>query len=184
MHIVRQIIKLWLPLAAAVTLLSGVIYISLQQVIRLGANEPQVGLAEDAAHALAGGASPSSVLPAGQVDLSSSISPYLVVYDSNGVPLASNAVLHGSIPALPPGVLDAARQSGENRVTLQPEPGIREAAVIVPVAGGPGGYVLAARSLREPERLIDLVGLYAGLGWAFTLGATLALVGFLELLPR
>jgi hypothetical protein len=53
MKVIRYTLKFWLPLAAAVTMLSGLVYIAVQQNMRIGANDPQIQLAEDAARALA-----------------------------------------------------------------------------------------------------------------------------------
>ena len=44
-----------IPLDMAVTLLAGLLYVSVQQVLRQDANDPQIGMAEDAAAALAAG---------------------------------------------------------------------------------------------------------------------------------
>jgi hypothetical protein len=183
MNIIRPILKYWLPLAAVISMLSVVIYLTVQQDLRIGANEPQVQLAEDAAAALTNQQAADSVVPAGKVDIAVSLAPYLLVYDASGKVLASNAVLNEASPTIPAGVFDFARQHGDNRVTFQPEPGVRSALVIVPVAGGQGGYVVAGRSLREVEKRIDLLGLQVGAGWAGTMLVSLILVAALEILP-
>lgn len=74
---------------------------------------------------------------------------------------------------MPQGVLDSAQQHGQNRVTWQPEPRVRSAAVTVPFGGAQPGYVLAGRSLREVEQREDNLLLLALLGGLITLGATL-----------
>ena len=165
----------WLPLAAAVTVVCGLVYLVAQQNARLGANEIPAALAADAAAALAAGQPAAAVLPAAQVDRARSLSPFLIVYDRSGAAAATNASLRGGLPALPAGVLEYAAQHGENRVTWQPEAGLRLAAVALPVGGGPGGWVLAARSLREAERRIDLLGAQVALGWAAALAISFAL---------
>jgi hypothetical protein len=76
-----------------------------------------------------------------------------MVFDPQGTVLASSARLHGAIPVLPGGVLAHARATGEHRLSWQPEPGIREAIVVVSARKGQLGYVVAGRSLRETERL-------------------------------
>jgi hypothetical protein len=183
MKILLQTLKLWLPLAAAVTLLCGVIYIAVQQDLRLGANEIPLQLAEDAAAALAGQQPAASVVPAAKVDIAQSLAPYLIVFDPNGSPLVSNATLHGSIPPVPSGVFDYTRQNGEDRITYMPESGVRSAAVVVAVSDGQGGFVFAGRSLREVESRIDLLTAQIAGGWLVTLAATLVLVLLFELLP-
>src|SRR5262245_50477852 len=93
--------KRWLPLAVAVLGLGGLIYLVEQQALRLGANEPQLALARDAAASLAAGAAAESVSPAGQVDIASSLSPFVAVFDDSGQALASSGRLHGQPPELP-----------------------------------------------------------------------------------
>jgi hypothetical protein len=183
MPILRNTLKHWLPLAAAITILAGTIYVSVQQSIRLGANNPQVQMAEDTAQALAAKQTVESVLPAGKVDIALSQAPYLVIFDAKGAPVASSGLLHGAIPSLPGGVFDAARQTGEDRISWQPEAGVRSAVVIVPVSGGAGGFVMAGRSLREAEKLISTTTQLAGIGWVAAMLVTLGLVAFFEILP-
>ena len=69
----------------------------------------------------------------------------------SGKVVASDALLNGSTPELPAGVLDDVRKNGEDRFTWQPEPGVRIAAVVAPLPGTSEGFVLAGRSLREVE---------------------------------
>ncbi len=167
---VAAVLRGWLPLAVAIVLLAGIVYGSGQQLLRQGANDPQIQMAEDAAAALGSG----QALPeTGQVDMATSLAPYLIVFDARGNPVSGSARLHGALPKVPLGVLQAARRSGENRVTWQPEAGVRSAAVIVPTGGRQPGYVLAGRSLREVEARESNLLLMVTLGTVFTLGATL-----------
>jgi hypothetical protein len=142
------IIKKWLPLIAVITLLCGLIYLSVQQSLRWGANDPQIQMAEDSAASLAAGGMPESVLPPAQVEISTSLAPFMVIYGAAGQPLVSSGLLHGAVPNLPTGVFDYTRQNGEDRVSWQPEPGVRVAAVVVAYGGAQPGFVLAGRSLR------------------------------------
>jgi hypothetical protein len=180
---IRNIIRSWLPLAAAVTLMTGVLYAVSQQVFRLAADDPQVQLAEDAATALEAGEPAGAVVPDGTVDIAASLAPYVIVFDAQGEPVASNARLHDEIPELPGGVLDFAREHGGNRISYQPEPGVRSATVIVPVNGGADGYVLAGRSLREVEAREAQLVRQLVFGWAGTLFGVLVVVSVVEVLP-
>jgi hypothetical protein len=182
MKIIFNTLKFWLPLAAAVTLLSGMVYIAVQQELRISANDPQIQLAEDGARALAEQQPPDSIVPPGKVDIAQSLAPYLIVFDSQGSPVASNAVLHGVIPDIPKGVLDYTRTHGEDRVTFMPEAGVRSATVIVSVNGGQGGFVLAGRSLREVEKRIDQLTQQVGAIWLAAMLVTLVLVLGFEVL--
>jgi hypothetical protein len=182
MQLVRATLKTWLPLAAVTVCLSGLFYVCIQQVLRLGANEPQVQMAEDAARALAAGEAPDGLVPTMPVDITASLAPYLILYDEQGRVTASNALLNGQVPAIPTGVLEYARQQGEDRISYQPDHQARGAVVVVHAEGGQGGFALAGRSLREVEKRIDLLGLQVFLGCAVTLAGSLGLVLALELL--
>jgi hypothetical protein len=177
---VLNTLRVWLPLGAAVTLMAGLIYLIDQQQIRLEGNNPQVQMAEDAAAALSAGKTGNALLSTEKVEISQSLAPYLMVYDAGGNQLVGNAVLHGAVPSIPPGIFDSVRKNGEDRVTWQPEVGVRQAAVIVPVNGGAGGFVLAGRSMRELEALEDSQLLRVELGGLVTLAVTLVLAAILE----
>ena len=183
MRFILRIFKAWLPLAAAITLLSGLIYLTVQQDIRLGANDPQIQMAEDTARALADGQPADKLVSSEKVDIAASLAPYLIIFDPSGNAIASNAVLHNTTPKLPPGVLEFTRQHEQDRITWQPEQGVRSAVVIVSAAGGKSGYVLAGRSLREVEQRVDLLTTQVGLGLSGTLLVTLILVILFQVIP-
>jgi hypothetical protein len=150
------------------------IYVTAQQSLRLGAEDPQIALARRTAARLDGGAAPASAIPE-QVDLATSLDPFVLVFDADGRMLAASALLHGRMPNYPEGVFESVRQRGEDRVTWQPESGVREATVAVPWKGG---FVVAGRSLELTEQRINQLGLLIGAGWVATLG----LVAFAALL--
>jgi hypothetical protein len=179
---IKNIIRYWLPLAAVITLLSGLIYLAVQQSLRWGANDPQIQMAEDAAAALAAGGTPDSVVPAAQVEISSSLAPFMVVFNDAGEPVVSSARLHGETPAIPSGIFDYTRQKGEDRVTWQPEAGVRIAAVVVAYGGSKPGFVLAGRSLREVEIRASQVEQITGIAWLVTLAVSLVVVAGCELI--
>lgn len=142
----------WLPLAAALVAMTGLVYLTVQQSLRSGANDPQIQMAGDVAAQLAGGADPVSLLGTAKVDLATSLSPYTIVFDEAGHPLASTGVLNGSVPVPPAGVLRAARDH-RNELTWQPRSGVRSAIVVEPFsAGSRSGTVLVGRSLTEVEK--------------------------------
>ena len=174
-------IKAWAPLALASIGLTFLVYLVFQQAGRMGANDPQIQMAEDAAARLEGGASPAEVVPADTVEISTSLAPFVVVFDPGGAVLASSAELHGAAPALPDGVLAYAQTHGEDRITWQPEPGVRMAAVVVPY---PGGAVLAGRPLREVESRVDTIGSLCLLGLGGILLGSFILAGVGEMLGK
>jgi hypothetical protein len=178
--VLARSLRLWIPIAAAVTLLCGLIFTLVQQDLRQTANDPQIQMAEDTAAQLAAGAPVSSLLPATRVDIATSLATFLILYDGRGDVIASSATLDGKTPVLPAGVLASARTAGEDTVTWEPRPGVRIAAVVVPVRDG--GSVLAGRSLREVElRESDLLGATA-LACLFILGAVAVTILGIELL--
>ncbi|GAC1372047.1 MAG: hypothetical protein NVSMB39_6280 [Candidatus Saccharimonadales bacterium] len=151
-------LSIWLPL---------LVYASVQQALRMSANDPQVQLAEDTAAALSLGQTPGSLVTGLAVDMRRSLAPFLIITDSSRHILASNVQLDGAVPLPPTGSFDTARSgqrlnapTGENRITWEPAPGVREAVVIVAYNGG---YVLSARNLREVEfRSERVLGMTAG----------------------
>jgi len=181
MRINIKIIKKWLPLAIATAGLCGLVYLTVQQSLRMGANDPQIQMAEDAASHLNAGASMDSVVPSTKVEIADSLAPFLIVFDESGKVLASSATLHGSIPTYPVGVLEYARQNGQNRVTWQPEAGVRMATVAVPYNSG---FVMAGRSLTEVEKRESQVESLSGLALLGIWVATLIVIVLGELVGR
>jgi hypothetical protein len=146
----------WFLGAIILTILCGLVYVSVQQAIRQGANDPQIQIAEDAARLLEAGGVPQIVL--GQnisVPIEQSLAPYVVVFDGSGKPVAGSGKLNGQLPSLPVGIFDFVRAHGEDRVTWQPETGVRSAIVIVGYGGKNPGFVMAGRSLWEVEKRVD-----------------------------
>ncbi len=170
---VKTIIKYWLIIAVIVTGLSWLIYAVVQQDIRQSADDPQIQIAEDSATMLADGRRIQDVMPVGTVDIAKSLATYLIVFDSTGKPIASSARLSGQIPTIPAGVFDAVRQNGEDRITWQPQSGVRSAVVVTQFKGANSGFVLAGRSLREVEKREDFMLQIVFAGWIAMLLATL-----------
>ena len=131
--------------------------VTVQQMLRRGANQPQYQLAEVYVRQLTSGSEPDQIVPAGHIDLANSLAPFVIVYDDQVRPLASNGYLQESVPTPPPGVFDYARRHAINVLTWQPRPGVRIAAVVRRINGPNPGFVLTGRSLimvEEQERLL------------------------------
>lgn len=168
----RRAAAIFLPLAVLATAICGLAYAETQQVLRSGANDPQFQLAEDGAARLDAGADGATVADSSRtIDLAASLAPFVIVFDTNGQVLASNATLDGGSPAPPRGVLAAARPGSPNAVTWQPRDGVRIAAVVV---AWKGGTVLAGRSLRLVEQREANAELIAGAAWLAMLAALAA----------
>jgi hypothetical protein len=129
---IKAILRTWLPFAVLITIVCGLVYDSVQQMLQQEADDPRIQMAEDTARALDGGTPPEAALPAGQVDVNRSLASFVVVYDRSGQPTAASGLLNGDTPRPPQGVLDHAGQNGMNRVTWQPQQGARIASVVVP----------------------------------------------------
>jgi hypothetical protein len=174
----------WLPFAAAVVVLSALVYGTVQQSLRSGANDPQLQIAGDLAAQLNGGAVAGSLLGTSKVDLATSLSPYAIVFDGAGHPVASTGVLDGDVPVPPPGVLHAAR-AHRTELTWQPRDGVRSAVVVVPFQGSAGaGTVLVGRSLSEVEKRETFLVYATAAGLVGGLGATAAACLFAAWLRR
>ena len=130
------------------------VYASVQQSLRESANDPQIQMAEDAANDLKNGQAPAGVVGRGNIiDISESLSPFLIIYDSTGLPLESPAKLDDTVPVPPKGVFQYALKHGQDSVTWHPERDVRIASVIQSYRSeSTSGFVLAGRSLREVEK--------------------------------
>jgi hypothetical protein len=145
-----RFLAFFVPSASVGLLACLVIAVVVQQDLRQGADDPQIQMAEDAVTRLDAGVPPRTLVDGPAVDLGASLAPFLVIYDSAGNVVATNGRLDGRAPVPPQGVLSTATQTGMDRVTWQPRPGVRMAIVVLPWAGG---TVVAGRSLRRVEEI-------------------------------
>jgi hypothetical protein len=160
--LLRRAFAIWLPVTAAASVVILLIFVAVQQDLRLGANDPQIQMAEDAAAHLDAGASPTAVLPNEHIDMAHSLAPFVIVFDHQGQPLASSAALNGETPLPPPGIFTSVPKNGRNAITWQPAPGVRSATIVVAYAHG---YVLAGRSLRVVEERESSLGNSVIVAW-------------------
>jgi hypothetical protein len=178
--LVRRIFLRWLQLSGAASACCLLVWIAVQQVWRLDANDPQIQMARDAARRLASGQAPvDTVVPTTTVEVATSLAPFLTVLDARGSIVASSGRVHGALKSVPSGVLDHVRASGEEEVSWQPEPGVRVATSVVSY---PGGFVLAGRSLVESERRTGRIGDLIALAWLGMLVGLAVLVAATEAL--
>ena len=180
MPIVREILRRWLPLATTIAVLCLLIYAAVQQTYRSGADDPQIQLAEDAVRALESGATAASVLPPAKVEIERGLAPFVIVYDGRGQPVAGSGMLRGQLPAPPQGVFEIVRTNGEDRVTWQPERGVRIASVVRRLTARSAGFVLAGRSLREIEAREANLRNMCALALIAALGGSLLVAGLAE----
>lgn len=178
-----NVARIYIPLAVAVSVMSILVYVAVQQNFRQNANDPQVQMAEDASVTLAQNNIPASIVPRGQVvEISRSLAPFIMVVEKNGNVLESDATLDGQAIKIPAGLFDeTANSGGQYRVTWQPEPNVRQALVIQSVPNS-DQFVVAGRSLREAEHRTELLGWYVLAAWLGTLVITLILLIGIEAL--
>lgn len=150
-------LRSWLPLAVAITGICIALYATGQQMYRESLNDPQVQMADDVVLRMAAGATASSSVSKSAVDIARSLAPFVIIYDANGVPLASSGLLDGKVPVPPAGVFATAANSYDDRVTLEPQTGVRIAAVVRALPEGKG-FVLSGRNMRVVEERITGLG--------------------------
>jgi hypothetical protein len=178
------IIKNWLPLAFALTIICGLIYGAIQQNYRQSANDPQIQMVEDIIDALNTGLDPQNLNSPVKMDIAKTLSPFMIIYDDAGTPIVSSGFLNDQIPTLPAGVLDYTKARGQHRLTWSPRPDIRAAAVIqyyqAPASpelkDGQAGFVLAAKSLRDIEKNINQLLYLALIAWIISLLGSLIMM--------
>ena len=182
----QRLIRSWIPLAIVVTGVCALVLVTVQQNYRQSLNDPQIQMAEDGASKLEAGNVPADLVPTQRqptVDIATSLAPWIAVYDQKGTPLESSAFFNNAPPQPPLGIFDDASTGNgkdttephENRVTWQPQPGVRQAVVVVAVTSGPskGYFVVAGRSMREVETREGDLTTMVGFAWVVTLLASL-----------
>lgn len=179
----RSALAAWLPLAIASTALSLMLYGGLQQSYRSSLDDPQQQIAEDTARVVAAGVDPKVLAPQNAAaEISASLATWMAFYDASLAPQATTGLLHGSIPTLPAGVFETAHERGRYAFTWQPEPGVRQAVVIVPA--GEKGFAVSGRNMRAVEGRIGEMQLMIMIGWAATMVLSFAMHLFAMPLAR
>ncbi len=158
----------WIPFAVVISLVCTLVYTTGQQILRMAANDPQIQMAEDISDKKMSGLPIAIIVSPQKIDLSKSLSPFVIVYTDDGQPIFSTASLNGQTPTLPSGVFQDAKNK-QLRFTWQPTPGVRTAAVINHFDGKNSGYVLVGRSLREVEIREDQLLQEVTIGWFISL---------------
>lgn len=161
-------------LALVLTLLGGAAAITMQQMLRRGANQPQIDMAQWYAGEIGAGESPGNVIPPGYVDLEQSLQPFVIFYDEQGNPGPGTGYLDQRIPTPPSGVFDFVRIHGSESVTWQPRPGVRIASVVRRINSKTPGFILAGRSLRLVEEQESLLWRLVMAGWVIVMALLIA----------
>lgn len=141
-----------LLLTGIVTVLCGLIYISVQQVHRSMANDPQLSIAREIANRLNKDLPVKKSMDADTVELENSLSVFITFYNSNKEATQSTGLLHAHFPQLPNGVYEFVNANKEDVFTWQPEAAVRMAVVLEKVKSPTVAYVAVGRSLTETEK--------------------------------
>lgn len=147
----KSFLLLYFAAACILSVVLGLVYASVQQGYRLGANDPQIALATGIRERMTSHLPVDHYFTTDSIDLSRSLGVFAVFYNQRGEPLKSSALLDGKMPQVPAGVLDFVRRQGEERVTWQPRSGVRMAMVLLRLDTDSGGFIAAGRSLKEVE---------------------------------
>ncbi len=177
-----RLVYAWVVGAVLLTAIGIVVYGVGQQAARRAVDDVPRAMLEQTRGRLSSGVTPSAAVGGPTVDLTNSDAPFVLVYDSDHALVASSATVAGAVPKLPPGVLDAAVARGEDRVSWQPRPDVREAVVAAPWRSATAqGVVVAGASLAATEDRTGALRNRVALGWflaelALTAAITVAAV--------
>jgi hypothetical protein len=179
--VLSDTLKSWLPLAAAIIILSGMAYCAVRQNYRQSANDPQVQIAEDVVDAISQGTPADSITgPTGNTDIKKSLSAFILIYDDSGKLVGSSAVLDGKNPEYPGSLLDNVRKDGMQKVTWEPQTGIRIASVAARYTGEQSGFVVVGRSLREVDSRVQQLTAMTAVAAALALITSLLIIFFFK----
>lgn len=147
-----------------ITIIFGTMYVVVQQQNRLMANDMPMLLATENARLITNGVDAATVGNASPEDISTSLIPFVVVYDKAGKPVGGAGYLDRKLAQMPLGALQHATTSKPNYVTWQPKQSVRLASVVVATKDY---YVVGAQSLKATEdragHLLRLTALGYGL---------------------
>ena len=166
-------IKVWFLLSIVTTAMSGLVYVTVQQSLRQGANDPQIQMAWDIASKLTQGIDINKLVPFEQVLVGSELSPFIIIYDYNFNPIIGNGIYDGKLAQVPKGVLNYTKEHLEDRVTWQPDKYTR-IALVVEKSGDGKSLVAVGKSMREIEKRENRILYFTMLAWLATILSTLA----------
>jgi len=171
-----------LAAAAIITILTALIYATVQQAHRSGANDPQLQIARDISNKLKKGEGAGKWFEGDTIEISQSLSVFTALYNRQGEPELSTGVLNGKMPSLPKGVFGQAMRYGENVFTWQPQKGVRVAVVLKSLQSSAYSYIAVGRSLYEVEQREENLRWMAFISWLLCMGVIMLhwLVSFLR----
>ena len=155
MKILKNVFTIWIIIIFLVTFTCMLTYLVTQQVIRVGANEQPAQLAAETSINLESGQDAKDAIPPKITDITKSLGTFVMIYDKDKKLIAYSGMMGKSEPVYPKGILGNLDRVGEERVTWQPQAGLRFATVALKTDNN---YIVAAQSLFEREKLVDVIG--------------------------
>ena len=153
----------------AITFVCLIAYSMGQQIIRQSANLAPFQMANEAKIGLEGSESITQIFGDRLTDFTKSQMPFVIVYNLDKKPVSSTTLTENNIPQIPYGVLDSAKKSGQDRVTWQPQSGLRFATVVIPFKDG---YIVGGQSLTEFDRNVQKLNDLVLAIWAFLIAVS------------
>lgn len=163
-----------LAVVGVLVVVFGTIYAAVQQAQRSDADYPQIQMSEDTAAQIRGGKDPHLSSLLAPVDMSESLAPFTIVYNSRGNVISGSGYLGKSVPRAPLSMLEDSKGKDYNAVTWQPRSGVRIATVTVAAQARDKKntvqyYVMSGRSLEEVEKNENRTLLVAAIGGVLSL---------------
>lgn len=137
-------------------------------------------MAEDAAYTLSQGEPANYVIATSKVEMSRSLAAFIIFCDEARKAVALSGFVHGQIPSPPAGVFDFVKRNGQDRITWEPENGVRIAAIFERYEGSISGFLVVGRSLREIEKRESQVEMITGIAMLATWVLTFIILALCE----
>ena len=156
-----------------VTVLCGLIYVTVQHSHRSAANDPQLQIALDLKDAIENNRPTVKWMSEDSVEISKSLTVFKIFYNTNGEPMQSTGFLDGQLPRIPKRVFDFTAKCKEDVLTWQPRAGVRMAMVLEAVNSQQIPFVAVGRSLKEVEKRESALVTMVLVAWLVCVGIVL-----------
>lgn len=168
-HAMNSSFKKWIPLGFSVTAVFIFGYISLQQSMRMSANDAPLDIAINIDQALTEGVSFKQFNSSRPVEMDKSLSPYVILYDASGTPIAGSGAIHGNYPVPPSGVFEYLKTHKQDSFTWEPSGSARQAVVARYHNGATPIFIIAGHSLKEVEGRVTQLSKLSFVLWLSTM---------------
>jgi len=155
---------------AVISVISAMVYTTVQQSYRMGANDPQIQISSYISDRLSRGQPGGNFFNGDSLDIARTKSTFGILFDPEGQPKESTGFLNGKMPHLPQGVFAFTNEHGEDIISWRPQAGVRIAMVILKVSSPAIGFVGIGRSLKDVEERIQNLGWMVLICWLISMG--------------